>query len=83
VVGIPRVYVARAPRPGGRLLIVDFEPGGILDWFGVARSASERHGGHGAAKPVVLKEVGAAGFETLRGPEPWRGRSYAVLFKRP
>jgi hypothetical protein len=30
-----------------------------------------------------MKEVTAAGFQTVRGPESWRGRSYAALFRRP
>jgi hypothetical protein len=30
-----------------------------------------------------VKEVTAAGFQLIRGPESWRGRTYAVLFRRP
>jgi ubiquinone/menaquinone biosynthesis C-methylase UbiE len=70
----------RALRPGGQLLIVDFEPGGIMDWFGHPET---RHGGHGTPKETVVKEVAEAGFQVVREPEPWRGRTYAVLFKRP
>lgn len=73
--------ILRALRPGGRLLIIDFEPGGALDWFSSSNTA-ERHGGHGTPKETVTKEVTAAGFELLRGPEAWRGRTYAVLFRR-
>ncbi|HEX7012720.1 MAG TPA: methyltransferase domain-containing protein [Steroidobacteraceae bacterium] len=71
----------RALRPGGRLLVIDFEPGGALDIF--PSGTEERHGGHGTPKETVTKEVTAAGFELLRGPETWRGRTYAVLFRRP
>ena len=74
--------ILRALRPGGRLLIIDFEPGGILDWIG-RPATEERRGGHGTPKETVTKEVTAAGFELLRGPETWRGRTYAVLFRRP
>ena len=70
----------RALRPGGRLLVIDFEPGGIMDWLGHPET---RHGGHGTPKETVVKEVTAAGFELLRDPESWRGRTYGVLFKRP
>jgi SAM-dependent methyltransferase len=69
----------RALRPGGRLLVVDFEPGGLMDWI----EGGGRHGGHGTPKDALVKEVGAAGFEVVRGPEPWRGRLYGVLFRRP
>jgi len=74
-------YIRRALRPGGRLLIIDFEPGGPLDLF--PSGTEERHGGHGAPRETVTKEVTAAGFELLRGPDTWRGRTYAVLFRRP
>lgn len=72
----------RALREGGRLLVIDFEPGGIMDWLGRPETA-ERHGGHGTPRETVLKEVTSAGFELLRGPQPWRGKTYAVLFTRP
>jgi len=74
--------VFRALRPGARLVIIDFEPGGIMNWFGGSETA-DRHGGHGTPKETVVREVRAAGFQLLRGPETWRGRIYAVLFRRP
>lgn len=70
--------IFRALRPGGRLLVVDFEPGGIMDWI----ESAGRHGGHGTAKEALIKEVTAAGFQVVRGPESWRGRLYGVLFAR-
>ena len=72
----------RALRPGARLVIIDFEPGGIMDWIGRPQTA-DRHGGHGTPKATVVKEVTAAGFQLMRGPARWRGRLYAVLFRRP
>ncbi|BAU49372.1 methyltransferase type 11 [Sulfurifustis variabilis] len=74
--------VFRALRPGGRYLVIDFEPGSLLDWIAGSETA-ERHGGHGTPTETVLREAKAAGFQVLRGPEPWRGRTYAVLFERP
>lgn len=74
--------ILRALRPGGRYLVIDFEPGGLLDWIARTETAG-RHGGHGTPTETVVREVTAAGFELVRGPEPWRGRTYAVLFRRP
>jgi ubiquinone/menaquinone biosynthesis C-methylase UbiE len=74
--------IFRALRPRGRLVIIDFEPGGIMNWIGRLETA-DRHGGHGTPKETVVREVTAAGFQLVRGPESWRGRTYAVLFRRP
>ncbi len=74
--------IRRALRPGGRLLIIDFEPGGIMNWISQPETA-DRHGGHGTPKETVVREVTAAGFELMRGPASWRGRTYGALFRRP
>jgi ubiquinone/menaquinone biosynthesis C-methylase UbiE len=69
--------LARKLRPGGRLLIIDFEPGGLRAWLGMPPET-----GHGTRKERLMKEVSAAGFQAVRGPERWRGRVYAVLLER-
>jgi len=74
--------ILRTLRPGGRLVIIDFEPGGIMNWIGRPETA-DRHGGHGTPKETVMQEVTRAGFQWMRGPESWRGRTYALLFRRP
>jgi SAM-dependent methyltransferase len=71
----------RALRSGGRLLVIDFEPGGPMDRISPPET-SARHGGHGTPTSTVIDEVTAAGFVRVRGPEPWRGRMYALLFDR-
>jgi ubiquinone/menaquinone biosynthesis C-methylase UbiE len=71
--------IERALRSGGRLLVIDFEPGGAMDRISPPDTA-ERHGGHGTPTATVIDEVTAAGFRLLRGPEPWRGRMYALMF---
>jgi ubiquinone/menaquinone biosynthesis C-methylase UbiE len=74
--------ILRALRPGGRLVIIDFEPGGIMNWMSRPETA-DRHGGHGTPKETVMQEVTRAGFQWMHGPESWRGRTYAILFRRP
>jgi ubiquinone/menaquinone biosynthesis C-methylase UbiE len=74
--------VFRVLRSGARLVIIDFEPRGIMNWIGRPETA-DRHGGHGTPRETVVREVTAAGFQLMRGPERWRGRLYAVLFRRP
>jgi ubiquinone/menaquinone biosynthesis C-methylase UbiE len=74
--------ILRALRPGGRLVIIDFEPGGIMNWMSRPETA-DRHGGHGTPKETVIQEVTRAGFQWMHGPESWRGRTYAILFRRP
>jgi ubiquinone/menaquinone biosynthesis C-methylase UbiE len=74
--------ILRALRPGGRLVIIDFEPGGIMNWMSRPETA-DRHGGHGTPKETVMQEVTRAGFQWMRGPKSWRGRTYAMLFRRP
>ncbi len=74
--------IHRALRPGGRLLVIDFEPGWLMNWISQPETAA-RPGGHGTPRETVVKEVTAAGFELIRGPAPWRGRTYGILFRRP
>jgi ubiquinone/menaquinone biosynthesis C-methylase UbiE len=60
--------IFRALRPGGRLVIIDFEPWGIMNWIGRPETA-DRHGGHGTPKETVMQEATRAGFQWMRGPE--------------
>lgn len=68
-------------RPGGRILVIDFQPGTIdVD---APDGAPERRGGHGTPTDQLLEEMTAGGFEVVERADDWWGRDYAVLFSRP
>jgi ubiquinone/menaquinone biosynthesis C-methylase UbiE len=63
--------VKRALRPGGRVIVIDFEPGAL--WFHGARpgDASERRPGHGVAQAAAAAEFQAAGFRVETSQPRW------------
>jgi SAM-dependent methyltransferase len=73
----------RALVPGGRLLVIDFEPGWFLTRFFPVEGAPARRGGHGVAPDQVIEELTAAGFELDRRIERWGFGTFAVVFRRP
>jgi ubiquinone/menaquinone biosynthesis C-methylase UbiE len=59
--------IARALRPGGVVMVIDFLPG---------------NEGHGIAREKLVDEVTRAGFEPIRTIDDWALRSYCVLFRK-
>ena len=74
--------LAAALRDGGRLAIIDFEPGGRSN---AGPGAATNRGGHGQTKDGLIEEMTAAGFRALAEYEPWgsgRRRDYGVVFTK-
>ena len=65
--------------PGGRLAIIDFEPGGLVDWLG----GGARRQGHGVRPAQVIRELTAAGFGLERRNDRWGRSGYLLTFRRP
>lgn len=65
--------------PGGRLAVIDFEPGGLLDWLG----GGARRQGHGVRPAQVIRELTAAGFGLERRNDRWGRSGYLLTFRRP
>jgi SAM-dependent methyltransferase len=63
--------VKRALRPGGRVIVIDFEPGAL--WFHGGRpgDASERRPGHGVSQAAAAAEFEAAGFRVETSQPRW------------
>jgi SAM-dependent methyltransferase len=71
----------RAVRPGGRLAVIDFEPGAL--WFlrGRPSEASERRTGHGVGMADTVVELKAAGFAVEREIPDWSGPLWMVMLR--
>jgi predicted methyltransferase len=70
----------RALRPGGRLVIVDFE----AEESGAAPSGvPPNRGGHGIPRKIVVQELAAAGFRAEENHDRWSGRDYLLVFRKP
>lgn len=80
----PALFVSALRRvlaPGGRLVIIDFEPGAL--WFhgGAPSDAGERRPGHGVSQAVVAQEFAAAGFNVEREIAHWSGPLWMTVFR--
>ena len=70
-------------RPGGLILIIDFEPGAPNAPTRKLAGVPEARGGHGTPKDQMIGEMTANGFELVRRIDDWSYRDYAILFRRP
>jgi ubiquinone/menaquinone biosynthesis C-methylase UbiE len=59
--------IARAVKPGGVFMVIDFLPG---------------NEGHGITREKLVEGVTRAGFEPIRTIDDWQFRSYCVLFRK-
>ncbi len=70
-------------RPGGLILVIDFQPGAPNAPTRTLPGVPERRSGHGTPKDQLIEEMTANGFELVRRIEDWSYREYGILFRRP
>lgn len=75
--------VRRAIRPGGRLVIIDFEPGAFWHLGRRSEGAARQRTGHGVSSLAVAHEFERTGFRVEQIVEDWGGWLYLVLLRAP
>ena len=73
--------VRRALRPGGRVVVIDFEPGTL--WFhgGRPEDSSPRRPGHGVAQQEAVAEFAAGGFHAEHLDATWSRPMWLTIFR--
>jgi len=74
--------LTRSLRPGGRIAVIDFEPGALMFHGGRPADASERRPGHGVSQQAAAAEFQAAGFWLERSVSDWSGPMWLSTFVR-
>ena len=70
-------------RPGGLILVIDFEPGAIGAPTRIIPGVPKRRGGHGTPKDQLIEEMTMDGFKVVHQADSWSHQDYAILFQRP
>lgn len=72
--------IARALKPGGRLAVMEFEPGWIAN-FTTPPGVPDR-GGHGVPKPMLVREMQEHGFRSVGEITDFGSELYLAVFQR-
>jgi len=81
----PEAFLAslkRSLQPGGRIAVIDFEPGALMFHGGRPADASERRPGHGVSQQAAAAEFQAAGFRLEQSVSDWSGPMWLSTFVR-